>query len=110
MSNFCFLSKIFLVTAPPPVLASRNGYAFPFKLAPPHGLRPYLRIIRRVAGVHRKKKNYDATSRTRAQPDSKSQVYGKAERFREANTGRGAVLNNDGLVAALLRCEICGYG
>jgi len=40
-----------------------------------------------------------------AQPDSKWQVYGKAEPFREANTGGGAVDNNDNLVAALQRCE-----
>ena len=39
-----------------------------------------------------------------AQPDSKWQVYGKAEPFREANTGGEAMPNNDGLVAALLRC------
>ena len=37
-----------------------------------------------------------------AQPDSKWQMYGKAEPFR--TTGGGAVPNNDGLVAALLRC------
>jgi len=36
-----------------------------------------------------------------------SGLNGKAEPFREANTGSGAVPNNDGLVAALLRCAAC---
>jgi len=67
----------------------------PFRLASRKiGLALNWRLLR--------EENYGSTSRTRAQPDSKWQVYGKAEPF--LTTGGGAVAHNDGLVAAMPRC------
>jgi len=80
----------------------RNGSAFPLSLRITLGCAPYLRIIKSLAGVRDVKgKSWLDFKDPVAQPDSKWQVYGKAEPF--LTTGGSAVPNNDGLVAALLR-------
>jgi len=81
----------------------RNGFAFPLSPRIYSGLRPYLGIIKSVAGVRSVKRKIMALLQgLGAQPDSKWHVYGKAEPF--LTTVGGAAPNNDGLVAALLRC------
>jgi len=81
----------------------RNGYAFPLSPRITQGCALNLGIIKSVADVRGVKTKIMARlQRLGAQPDSKWHVYGKAEPF--LTTVGGAVPNNDGLVAALLRC------
>src|SRR4029078_3121608 len=80
MSNFLFSKQDFLGTAPPPVV--RNGSAFPLSLRIYSGLRPYLGIIKSLAGVRGVKRKIMA----------RFQRLGGAARFKVASVRKGRAI------------------